>query len=85
MEDARTILELQVNKKMLQSQLKKTTRQIVFLKDLHNLGSSCKGKRSSGIEKTIKMLKQIADIGLVVSRTFERNFTREYEGRHRDP
>ena len=58
-EEARTMLELKVNKKMLQNHLSKTSGQVVLLKDLHNLGLSSKDSGSSGIEEAVEELKQI--------------------------
>lgn len=56
------MLDLKVNKKMLQNHLSKKCGQVVLLKDLHNIGSSSKDSGLSGIEEAIKELKKIPGI-----------------------
>ena len=56
------MLDLKVNKKMLQNHLSKKCGQVVLLKDLHNIGSSSKDSGLSGLEEAIDELKKIPGI-----------------------
>ena len=61
-EEARTMLDLKVNKKLLQNHLSKTSGQVVLLKDLHNIAASSKDNKSSGIEEAMEELKKVPGI-----------------------
>ena len=61
-EEAKTMLDLKVNKKLLQNHLTKTSGQVVLLKDLHNIATLSKDNKSSGIEKAVEELKKVPGI-----------------------
>lgn len=61
-EEAKTMLDLKVNKKTLQNHLSKMSGQVVYLKDLHNIAVSSKDNKSSGIEETVEELKKVPGI-----------------------
>ena len=61
-EEARTILDFKVIKKLLQNHLSKKSGQVVLLKDLHNIAASAKDSRSSGIEEAVEELKKVPGI-----------------------
>lgn len=58
-EEAKTMLGLKVNKKLLQNHLSKTSGQVVLLKDLHNIGATCKGSSSNGIKEAVEELRKV--------------------------
>ena len=54
------MLNLRVNKKLLQNHLSKKLGQVILLKDLHNIGSSSRdGCSIGGIDKAVEELKKI--------------------------
>ena len=53
------MLDLKVNKKILQNHLSKMSGQVVLLKDLHNIAAMSKDKKSSGIEEAVEELKKV--------------------------
>jgi len=60
MEEAKTMLQLKVNKKLLQNHVSNTSGQVVILKDLHNFAASCKEKGPSGpLAQAIEELKKV--------------------------
>ena len=60
------MLDLKVNKKLLQNHLSKTSGQIVLLKDLHNIAATSKDKKLSGIEEAVEELKKVPGIQLPI-------------------
>ena len=55
------MLDLRVNKKLLQSHLTQKTGQVVLLKDLHNIASSSKhGDNVSEIESVVTELNKVS-------------------------
>ena len=52
------MLQLKVNKKLLQSHLSKETGQVVLLKDLHNLSSSSKEFNEDTVEKALEEVRK---------------------------
>lgn len=57
--EAQTMLDLKVNKKLLQSHLTKKTGQVILLKDLHNIASFSKQGASNGIENVVSELNKV--------------------------
>ena len=58
--EAKVMLGLKANKKLLQNHLSKKSGNVVILKDLHNLSSSSSSKESNitEIQKTIDKLNE---------------------------
>jgi len=59
------MLDLKVNKKLLQNHLSKRSGQVVLLKDLHNIAASSKSTSSSVIEEAVEELKKVP--GMIVT------------------
>ena len=57
--EAKTMLDLKVNKKLLQSHLTQKSGQVILLKDLHNIASSSKTSKSNGMEKVVEELNKV--------------------------
>ena len=53
------MLDLKVNKKLLQNHMSKTSGQVVLLKDLHNIAASSKDNKSSRIQEAVEELKKV--------------------------
>lgn len=64
-EEAKTMLDLKVNKKLLQNHLSKRSGQVVLLKDLHNIAASSKSTSSSVIEEAVEELKKVP--GMIIT------------------
>ena len=68
MEEAKTMLQLKVNKKLLQNHVSKTSGQVVILKDLHNIAASCKEKGPSGpLAQAIELKKVPGTVCLFIA------------------
>ena len=56
--EAKIMLDLKVNKKLLQGHLTKKSGQVILLKDLHNIASSSRSANTNGIEKVVEELNK---------------------------